>query len=588
MGKTLSYILEAKDIFESGSTNIVKDYNWQKFMDKIEDATGFKVLSEYRTHYTPWIELVDDQGRIREAEITKYFDGGYELNVSNISSPITEEYSLVGQDGNAFALMGYTARCMKECGLRDEIEEMRKRATSGDYYNLIRVCDEYVQRCNEINPDLEESYISSSNKATEKSVNSVVINNIIKELKYTDYIPEEDAKKLKEAGITIYYKDNGDWVLQGKDPEMDMDWWNVQDILLDHDDQFNFYAALTWTYDDTINESLDFSDDELKLINIALETEIDRRESNNISKNLKEYNELLKKVSKERGITRQDESLNKFNENLQDTLDEIVDNYIIYKKRNNAGIMSVDEEGLEAFEEFSIKYPTLVKALKARVEDDFEKDLVKSNIGLAVKPIGLLDESLNEDTQKELFDKPGEFWYFTKHGIGPGAVPKVNIEKVVEKDGGEYFLIKDKILSTYALDKYDIKEKSPDDIDEELKEGYSPTWGSARSANKRAGILKFGEQQWYPLSENVHFSLGQCKGMFDFKKGEVITAFTFGISMFRDDAERLRIPIGERSCHFYGYTADELTALYNSIKDMSEEQLIEFIKECALNAEDKF
>ena len=25
-----------------------------------------------------------------------------------------ERYSLVGQDGNAFALMGYTARCMKE------------------------------------------------------------------------------------------------------------------------------------------------------------------------------------------------------------------------------------------------------------------------------------------------------------------------------------------------------------------------------------------------------------------------------------------------------------------------------------------
>lgn len=63
---------------------------------------------------------------------------------------IKEEYSLVGQDGNAFSLMGYTARCMKECGLRDEIDEMRRRATSGDYNNLIMVCDEYIQRCNEI------------------------------------------------------------------------------------------------------------------------------------------------------------------------------------------------------------------------------------------------------------------------------------------------------------------------------------------------------------------------------------------------------------------------------------------------------
>ena len=61
-----------------------------------------------------------------------------------------DKYSLVGQDGNAYALMGYTARCMKECGLRNEVSEMHEKATSGDYNNLICVCDEYIQRCNEI------------------------------------------------------------------------------------------------------------------------------------------------------------------------------------------------------------------------------------------------------------------------------------------------------------------------------------------------------------------------------------------------------------------------------------------------------
>lgn len=147
---------------------------------------------------------------------------------------LNEEYSLVGQDGNAFSLIGYTARCMKECGLRDEINEMRERAMSGDYYNLIAVCDEYIQKCNEINHDI--------------------------------------------------------------------------------------------------------------------------------------------------------------------------------------------------------------------------------------------DESLNEEAQNEVFDKPGEFWYFTKHGVGPGSVPKgITIEKTIDKDGGEYFLIKDKILSTYALNKYEIKEKSPKDVDEDWK-----------------------------------------------------------------------------------------------------------------------
>ena len=58
-----------------------------------------------------------------------------------------ERYSLVGQDGNAFALMGYTARCMKECGLRDEIKEMQAFHVSPDggvgtgiKYNVTESC----------------------------------------------------------------------------------------------------------------------------------------------------------------------------------------------------------------------------------------------------------------------------------------------------------------------------------------------------------------------------------------------------------------------------------------------------------------
>ena len=58
-------------------------------------------------------------------------------------------YSLIGQDGNAFALMGYTARALKETGHGDLVKEMQDRATSGDYYNLIRVCDEYIDIANE-------------------------------------------------------------------------------------------------------------------------------------------------------------------------------------------------------------------------------------------------------------------------------------------------------------------------------------------------------------------------------------------------------------------------------------------------------
>lgn len=79
-----------------------------------------------------------------------------------------DKYSLVGQDGNAFALMGYTSRCMKECGLRDEVDEMIDRATESNYDNLIMVCDEYIQRCNDIARDGFEESLSLTESLTKK------------------------------------------------------------------------------------------------------------------------------------------------------------------------------------------------------------------------------------------------------------------------------------------------------------------------------------------------------------------------------------------------------------------------------------
>lgn len=60
-----------------------------------------------------------------------------------------ERFTLVGVDGNAFSVMGYTARALRRAGLRDKVDKMYEEAKSGDYYNLIAVCDGYVQMANE-------------------------------------------------------------------------------------------------------------------------------------------------------------------------------------------------------------------------------------------------------------------------------------------------------------------------------------------------------------------------------------------------------------------------------------------------------
>lgn len=59
------------------------------------------------------------------------------------------KYTLVGVDGNAYAIMGYTARALRREGLSELISKMNEEATSGDYDNLIYVCDKYIGLANE-------------------------------------------------------------------------------------------------------------------------------------------------------------------------------------------------------------------------------------------------------------------------------------------------------------------------------------------------------------------------------------------------------------------------------------------------------
>ena len=45
---------------------------------------------------------------------------------------------LVGEDGNAFSILGRVSRIMKRNGIHDQWDAFQKEATSGDYNNLLR------------------------------------------------------------------------------------------------------------------------------------------------------------------------------------------------------------------------------------------------------------------------------------------------------------------------------------------------------------------------------------------------------------------------------------------------------------------
>lgn len=57
-------------------------------------------------------------------------------------------YTLVGVDGNAFAVMGYTARALRETGHDDLVSKMYEDAKKSDYTNLLCTCMNYLDIAN--------------------------------------------------------------------------------------------------------------------------------------------------------------------------------------------------------------------------------------------------------------------------------------------------------------------------------------------------------------------------------------------------------------------------------------------------------
>lgn len=50
---------------------------------------------------------------------------------------------LVGEDGNAFAILGRARKALRRGGRADLIEAFTKEATSGDYQGLLATCLRY-------------------------------------------------------------------------------------------------------------------------------------------------------------------------------------------------------------------------------------------------------------------------------------------------------------------------------------------------------------------------------------------------------------------------------------------------------------
>lgn len=67
------------------------------------------------------------------------------MNESTVKYPEVE-VTLVGTDGNAFALLGKCSKAARRAGLtKEQIKEFTDEATSGDYDHLLCTCMEYFE-----------------------------------------------------------------------------------------------------------------------------------------------------------------------------------------------------------------------------------------------------------------------------------------------------------------------------------------------------------------------------------------------------------------------------------------------------------
>jgi hypothetical protein len=59
--------------------------------------------------------------------------------------PTKPTVKLVGEDGNAFAIIARVRRALLKAGLQEEVAAFVKEATSGDYDHLLATCIAYVE-----------------------------------------------------------------------------------------------------------------------------------------------------------------------------------------------------------------------------------------------------------------------------------------------------------------------------------------------------------------------------------------------------------------------------------------------------------
>ena len=168
--------------------NVDNLYNWYNNLESpfgemptdnesIEEAVGkYAELTDNRTGESVVIQGKNNADLRKNAKQFAQHHGGlsrYEMGANSKSTSQRldannnqlneEDYEMTDElDDNAFSMINYTANAMKKCGLSDEIGTLRARAVFGNEDKSLdtvkAVCQEYIDRCNEIANEIDDEY----------------------------------------------------------------------------------------------------------------------------------------------------------------------------------------------------------------------------------------------------------------------------------------------------------------------------------------------------------------------------------------------------------------------------------------------
>ena len=175
-------------------------------------------------------------------------------------------------------------------------------------------------------------------------------------------------------------------------------------------------------------------------------------------------------------------------------------------------------------------------------------------------------EKLKFGKKTDSFEKDGgPFWYFSKHGLGPGMLPKgVNVVDTLEDDNFGTYVALDKVLSTQELKDYELKERTPEEKDlfrvDESKQLNETKYGKDELWNQ----INNNEWAYNTLSNKVKTAVE--KGL---PKERIVHIVRKAIFSMKDDFGRIPTTQAERLELARDFVEDELQGYSFEDDDMS-------------------